>query len=166
MPDAAAPDVRARSYVVTARLRLRSPLDSGVLLAHGDRHAGYVLRVDSGTLVHEYVHAGVRSAVRAASALPIGAWLSAAVVVRRRHLAADVTLLVDGVEVGQGVIPALARARTGYVGVDVGCDRGLTVGDYPGPARFTGDLKRLDIVAESDQWLDKQAIVELEASTG
>jgi arylsulfatase len=166
VPDAAAPDVRARSYVITAHVRLHSATDEGVLLAHGDRHAGYALRVAAGRLVHDYVHAGVRTSTRAAEPLPVDRPVDASVAVRREGAAAAVRLLVDGVEVGSGRIPALARARTGYVGLDVGCDRGLTVGDYTGPARFTGDLRRIEIVAEDDQWLDPVAIVALEASTG
>lgn len=166
VPDAAAPDVRARSYSITAHLRLRDAGDGGVLLAHGDRHAGYALRVEGGSLVHDYVHAGVRTVTRATRTLPFGRPVAASVVVRRQGPAATVTLLIDGAEAGTGQIPALARARTGYVGLDVGCDRGLTVGDYAAPARFSGDLRRVDIEAADDQWLDPLAIVELEASTG
>jgi len=50
--------------------------------------------------------------------------------------------------------------------VDVGCDRGLTVGDYPAPARFTGRLDRIDVHAEDDQWLDPAAVWEIEGATG
>ena len=77
-----------------------------------------------------------------------------------------VTLLVDGAEVGSGALPALARARTGYTGVDVGCDRGLTVGGYDGPARFTGRLARVEIEAADDQVLDEAAIWAIAGTAG
>ena len=166
LPDAAAPDVRGRSYAITASVRLGDPSDAGVLLGHGDRHAGYVLRVADGRLVHEYVADGVRSAVTSLDRVPVDRPVAVEVRVRRTGVGARVTLVVDGVESGTGTIPLLARARIGYTGVDVGCDRGLTVGDYPAPARFTGRLDRIDVHAEDDQWLDPAAVWEIEGATG
>jgi arylsulfatase len=73
---------------------------------------------------------------------------------------------VDGAAVGVGSIPALARVRTGYTGVDVGCDRGLTVGGYDAPARFTGRLSRIEIEAADDQVVDEARIWEIADSAG
>lgn len=166
LPDAAAPDVRGRSYVITAWVTLAVPEDGGVLLAHGDRHAGYAVRVADGRLVHEYAQDGVRSTVTSLHRVPVGRPVALEVRVRRTGASALVTLVVDGHESGTGTIPLLARARVGYTGVDVGCDRGLTVGDYAAPARFTGRLDRIDVRAEDDQWLDLAAAWEIEGATG
>ena len=73
---------------------------------------------------------------------------------------------MDGQAVGTGEIPALARARIGYTGIDMGCDRGSTVGGYAGPARFTGDLLKIEIEADDDQWLDEPMALEIEGATG
>ena len=63
-------------------------------------------------------------------------------------------------------MPVLARARTGYTGVDIGCDRGLTVGGYPAPARFTGRLSRVVIEAADDQLLDEVTVWEIADAAG
>ncbi|WP_395656787.1 hypothetical protein [Nocardioides sp.] len=165
VPDAAAPDVRARSYAIVATATLTRPEEGGVLLAHGDRHAGYVLRVADGRLVHEYAQDGRRSTVTSADVVPLGRPVRLEVHVRRTGGAGVVRLVVDGRDSGHGTISALARARTGYTGVDVGCDRGLTVGDYAAPARFTGRLDRVEVHAEDDQWLDLAAVWEIEGAT-
>jgi hypothetical protein len=166
LPDAAAPDLRARSFCIAADVLLPAAESGGVLISHGDHNGGYALRVDRGHLLHHYVHAGTHTVARSTSPLPIGRRVRLEVQVHRLGASGIVELVVDGCTVGDGVIPALARARTGYTGVDVGCDRGLTVGGYPAPARFTGELRCVQIVAADDQWLDAEAVYEIEASTG
>lgn len=165
LPDAASPDVRGRSHVVAADVWL-APGDGGVLLSHGDRHAGYAVRVEAGRLVHDYAHAGALTTTRSTEPVPVGRWTRVEVRVRRVGEAGTVRLVVDGRTVEMGLLPALARARTGYTGVDVGCDRGLTVGGYAAPARFTGRLVQVDVEAADDQWLDEAAVWEIEGSTG
>lgn len=165
LPDAAAPDVRGRSYEIVATVMLGEG-DHGVLLAHGDRHSGYALRIDGGALVHHYVHAAHLTTLRYDGPLPTGAWVELGVQVDRIGLGATAHLMVDGIAVASGEIPLLARARTGYTGLDVGCDRGMTVAGYPGPARFSGQLRHIVVTAADDQWLDEAAILELEGATG
>lgn len=157
--------MRGRSYTIAAVVQ-RLAGDDGVLIAHGDRHAGYALRIEQGHLVHDYVHAGVHSTTRSSLALPTGRDTTAEVRIRRTGASALVELWVDGAEVGRGAIPQLARARVGYTGVDLGCDRGLTVGGYPQPAQFSGLLRYVDVTVEDDQWLDEAAILDIEGSTG
>lgn len=166
LADAAAPDLRGRSHRITAEVLLPSPEDGGVLISHGDHNAGYSVRVCGGALVHDYVHHGFRSSTRSTHPVPTGRRVRLEVQVRRTHESASVQLLVDGVEAGTGTIPTLARARVGYTGVDVGCDRGLTVGGYPAPSRFTGDLPCVQIEAADDQWLDSEAVYDIEGATG
>jgi len=166
LPDAASPDLRGRSHRIAADVLLRSALDEGVLIAHGDRNAGYAVRVEGGQLVHDYVHAGTHSVARSTIPVPVGRTVRLEARIRRIGEGGAVRLLVDGLDAGGGHIPALARARTGYTGVDVGCDRGLTVGGYPPPARFSGVLRHLEIEAADDQWLDEAAVLEIEGSTG
>ena len=166
LPDACSPDVRGRSYSVHVELRLPDGRSEGVLISHGDRHAGYALRVVDRRVVHHYVHAGIASTHTSTALLPVGDWCSAELQVRREGEGAVVRLLVDGRLAGGGRLPMLARARIGYTGVDVGCDRGVTVGGYAAPARFAGELRRVTVVAQGDQDLDAVAAMLLESATG
>jgi hypothetical protein len=166
LPDAASPDVRGCSYAVCAEVLLPAPFSTGVVLSHGDRHAGYALHVRDGRLVHDYVHAGVRCTLRARAAVPVGRWTSVGLRVRRVGAAGAVTLLVDGQGVAAGVLPLLARARTGYTGVEVGCDRGVPVGEYDAPARFPGTIRRVRVTTADDRWVDEAGAMLLEGATG
>ncbi len=166
LPDAASPDVRGCSYAVRAEVLLPSPAAEGVLISHGDRHAGYSLHVRDGRLWHDYVHAGLRSTLRSRAAVPVGRWTDLELRVRRVGAAGAVTLLVDGRRVASGVLPLLARARTGYTGVDVGCDRGVPVGDYVAPARFPGTIRRVRVTTADDRWVDELGAMLLEGATG
>lgn len=166
LPDAASPDLRGRSYVIRVDLQRLTEQDDGVLIAHGDSHGGYSLRIAGGLLLHHYVHAGTQTVTTSTLRVPVGRRLSVEVRVTREVEAAAVQLVVDGELAGTGSIPAMARARTGYTGVDVGCDRGLTVGGYPEPSSFTGQLWWVDVEAAHDQWLDQAAVLEIETSSG
>lgn len=157
IPDAAAPDVRGRSHAIAAEVILHRPDDGGVLIAHGDRTAGYAVRIVERRLVHHYVHGAGLTTTTSTSTVPWGRAARVEVRIDRRGDGGTVTLLVDGAGIGSGALPVLARARTGYTGVDVGCDRGLTVGGYAAPARFTGRLTRVVIEAADDQLLDEAA---------
>ena len=166
VPDAAAPDVRARSYSIAAEILLVRAGDGGVLISHGDRLSGYSVRVADRRLVHHYVYGGGLSSTVSTSRIPVGTPVRVEVRVTRVGTGGLVTLLVAGADVGSGTIPALARARTGYTGVDVGCDRGRTVAGYAGPARFAGRLGRIDIEAADDQLLDEATMWEIADSAG
>lgn len=166
LPDAASPDVRGCSYSVRAEVLLPVAGSSGVVLSHGDRHAGYSLHVHDGRLAHDYVHAGVRSTLRSRAAVPVGRWTDLELRVRRVGAAGSAVLLVDGLRVASGVLPLLARARTGYTGVDVGCDRGVPVGDYLAPARFPGTIRRVQVTTSDDRWVDEIGAMLLEGATG
>lgn len=166
LPDAASPDVRGCSYAVRVEALLAATGGSGVLLSHGDRHAGYALHVHCGRLVHDYAHAGIRSRLTSRAAVPVDRWTELELRVRRVGAAGAVTLLVDGSHVAAGVLPLLARARTGYTGVDVGCDRGVPVGDYRAPARFPGTIRRVRVTTADDRWVDEIGAMLLEGATG
>jgi hypothetical protein len=166
LPDAASPDVRGCSYSVRAEVLLPPASPGGVLLSHGDRHAGYALHVRKGRLVHDYVHAGVRSTLRSRARVPVGRWTHLELRVLRVGAAGAATLLVDGRPVAYGVLPLLVRARTGYTGLDVGCDRGVPVGDYLAPARFAGTIRRVRVTTADDRWVDELGAMLLEGATG
>ncbi|MGA8257983.1 MAG: hypothetical protein WB767_15545 [Nocardioides sp.] len=159
------PDVRGRSHTIGADVLLPGPGDGGVLIAHGDSVAGYALRIDEGHLIHHYVHRRLATTTRSSHGVPHGRLVRVQAAIVRSGSRALVTLTIDGSPAGEGTIPEMARARTGYTGVDVGCDRGLTVGGYPAPARFTGRLALVDVEGADDQWLDLAAALEIESAT-
>lgn len=166
VPDAAAPDVRGRSHSISTEIVLVHAGDGGVLISHGDRLSGYSVRIADGHLIHHYVHGGGLSSTVSTSRIAVGTPVRVEVRVTRVGVGGLVSLLVDGAEVGSGTIPTLARARTGYTGVDVGSDRGRTVGGYDGPARFAGRLGRIEIDAADDQLLDEATRWEIADSAG
>ncbi len=165
LPDAVSPDVRGRSHTIGAQVLLPDGADGGVLIAHGDSVAGYALRIDGGRLVHHYVHRRRATTTTSSYDVPHGRPVHVQAVVARSGAGAEVTLMIDGAPAGAGSIPEMSRARTGYTGVDVGCDRGLTVGGYRAPARFTGRLSRVDVEGADDQWLDHATALEIEGAT-
>jgi hypothetical protein len=166
VPDAAAPDVRARSHSISTEILLANASDGGVLISHGDRLSGYSVRIADRYLVHHYVYGGGLSSTVSVSRITVGTPVRVEVRVQRVGIGGLVSLFVDGTDVGSGTIPALARARTGYTGVDVACDRGRTVGGYAGPARFSGRLGRIDIEAADDQLLDEATMWDIAGSAG
>jgi hypothetical protein len=171
IPDAAAPDVRGRSHSISASVLLPGPADGGVIVAHGDRTAGYAVRIADGRLLHHYVHGAGLTTTASDRTIAWGETVHLEVRIDRhpdqqQGDGGTVTLLVDGAEAGSGVLPVLARARTGYTGLDVGCDRGLTVGGYAGPARFTGRLSSVLVTAEDDQVLDEAMTWEIAGAAG
>ena len=66
-------------------------------------------------------------------------------------------LSVDNVEVARMDYPATLRGRVSFVGMDVGCDRLVPVGSYPGPFPFTGTLDRVVIELAPEADVDAQA---------
>lgn len=164
LPDAASPDVRGRSHTIGADVVLTDGTDGGVLIAHGDSVAGYALRIDGGRLVHHYVHRRLTTTTTSSYDVPHGRSVQVRAVVARSGGGAEVTLMIDGAPAGVGTIPEMARARTGYTGVDIGCDRGLTVGGYRAPACFTGRLSRVDVECADDQSLDHATALEIEGA--
>jgi arylsulfatase len=165
IPGQAAPDVRGRSYEIRAEVWL-APGDGGTLLAHGDRLAGYALGIRAGRLAHDYVHAGKHTRLIAPEPVPTGCWTAVGVRVTVVGPGAVVALLVDGFVVADGTIPRLCRDRLGCSGLDVGCDRGLTVGGYPAPDRFSGRLRPIVVDGAADQVVDLGGALAVETALG
>ncbi len=53
LPSDVAPDLRSRSYTITAYVDIPTDGAEGVLIAHGDKTSGYSLYVQDGLLVHD-----------------------------------------------------------------------------------------------------------------
>jgi len=167
LPSDVAPDLRSRSYALTARIEPFDPSHSGVLVAHGDVTCGYSLFVRDGHLVHDLNIGGTHQLVTSDQAVPAGA---TSLGFRMQRSEGDGpfphgvgTLLVDGEPVGRMETDQIFWLMISWSGLDIGLDRGTTVADYDltgrhvGPFEFTGHLVDVTVELDDDQDVDHDA---------
>jgi len=156
LPTDVAPDVRSRSYRITAEVVIPEDGATGVLIAHGDATTGYSLYVEDGRLIHDLNIGGSHQVVESDRPVPVG----------RHDLIFELTR-TDGVGVGRLFIDEdeCGRMETkdtfftmvSFSGLDIGHDRSSPVGRYESPNSFTGDLRRVIVEMEPDQDIDHEA---------
>jgi arylsulfatase A-like enzyme len=167
LPSDVAPDLRSRSYTLTARIAPFETGTEGVLIAHGDATCGYSLFVRDGHLVHDLNIGGTHQLVSSAAPITTGA---TEVTFRMQRGPGNGpfphgvgTLLVDGVEVGRMVTDQIFWLMISWSGLDIGLDRGTTVADYDhsgthlGPFTYTGGLIEVTVDLDDDQDVDHDA---------
>ncbi len=173
LPTDVAPDLRSRSYTITAEIDLRG-LDvaggaaDGVIVAHGDATGGYSLFVRDGHLVHDLNVGGEAQLLVSPEVLPADRLVVGLRMDRRQEPFEPVkgiaTMLVDGAEVATMATDRTFFVMVSWSGLDVGLDRGTTVSDYDrsgrhvGPATFGGRLRRVIVDLHDDQALDHDAV--------
>jgi arylsulfatase len=147
-----APDLRGRSWSVTADVTRASASDGGVVLAFGGRFAGYALYVHEGCLRFHYNYAGEeRTTITAVEPLPAGAHRVGASFTLTPDGGADVFLAVDGHEAGHGHVPHAMHNIT-HETFDLGCDLYTPVSeDYASPGTFQGTLQKVTLEAAPRQ---------------
>ncbi len=167
LPSDVAPDLRSRSYSLTARVEPFEPGTTGVLLAHGDATCGYSLFVRDGHLVHDLNIGGTHQLVTSSQPIPTGATELAFKMQRGPgdgpfpHGVG--TLWADGVEVGRMETEQIFWLMISWSGLDIGLDRGTTVADYDrsgrhvGPFSYTGSLIDVVVDLDNDQEVDHDA---------
>jgi arylsulfatase len=160
LPTDVAPDVRSRSFVIEAHVRLAEG-DEGVLIAHGDATCGYSLFIRAGRLTYD-MNVGGRHAVVASDPLPLDGHRRLGVAVKASAGKRVITLLVDGAAVGAGETELGFHNFVSWSGLDIGFDRGSPVGDYAAPFAFTGRLKKVTVSMDTDQALDAAALADAE----
>lgn len=167
LPSDVAPDLRSRSYTLTARIEPFEPGTEGVLIAHGDATCGYSLFVRDGLLVHDLNIGGTHQLVSSEAAIPAGA---IELTFRMQRSPGDGpfphgvgTLLIDGAEVGRMATDQIFWLMISWSGLDIGLDRGTTVADYDnsgrhvGPFAYTGTLVVVTVDLDDDQEVDHDA---------
>lgn len=167
LPSDVAPDLRSRSYTVTAEVEPLDGSEEGVLIAHGDATCGYSLFLRDGHLVHDLNIGGTHQVVTSTNRVPDGATTLA---FRMERSPGDGpfphgvgTLLVDGEPAGTMETDQIFWLMISWSGLDIGLDRGTTVADYDrtgrysGPFEFTGSLRRVVVELDNDQDLDHEA---------
>jgi arylsulfatase len=167
LPSDVAPDLRSRSYSITAEVDVPDGGAEGVLIAHGDATCGYSLFVADGHLVHDLNIGGKHQLVRSDRPVPVGQRSTLEFRMTRSEgdgpfPTGTGTLLINGDPVGSMETDRIFWLMISWSGLDVGFDRGTTVSDYDGTGRhigpfaFTGRLDKVTVVLEPDQDVDHE----------
>ncbi|MEO6397015.1 MAG: arylsulfatase, partial [Tepidiformaceae bacterium] len=154
IPRAAAPDIRNRSYSITAEVEIPEGGAEGVLVAQGDWCGGYALYVRDGLLVHDYNFVNRHYLVRSNQPILPG----------RRELRFEMrktgayqgegTLYIDGAACGSVEMPQTYRAQASFIGLEVGQAPRPSVGEFAAPYPFTGTLHGVIFELGDDQQVD------------
>ncbi|MGH1504264.1 MAG: arylsulfatase [Acidimicrobiales bacterium] len=167
LPSDVAPDLRSRSYDLTALIEPFEPGTEGVLIAHGDATSGYSLFVRDDRLVHDLNIGGHHHVVTSDGPIPAGA-TSLGFSMRRSpgdgpFPEGTGTLVIDGRPDASMTTDHIFWLMISWSGLDIGLDRGTTVADYDGsgdhlgPFVFTGGLLEVRVDLDPDQSIDHDA---------
>ena len=160
LPTDVSPDVRSRSFVIEAHVRME-PNDQGVLIAHGDATCGYSLFVRNGCLTYD-MNVGGRHATTSTSGPFTAGHIRLGVAVKNDVGKRLITLLIDGAPVASSETDLGFHNFISWSGLDIGRDRGSPVADYVAPFAFTGLLKKVTVTMDADQVLDGDSVGEAE----
>jgi arylsulfatase len=159
VPEAAAVNVRNRSYTIAAEVNVQTPEVEGVLFAHGCQFGGHSLYVKDGLLKYAYNFCGiVEQKVESSAKVPTGKHVLSAAFVREGKdmpTHGTLTLYIDDKAVGSAQI----KTQPGNFslvgeGLCVGRDGGEPVAqEYAGdaPFRFVGGTIKQVIVDVSGE---------------
>ncbi|MGI8970751.1 MAG: sulfatase/phosphatase domain-containing protein, partial [Dehalococcoidia bacterium] len=164
IPHATAPDIKNRSYSITAEVEVPEGGAEGVLIAQGDNCGGYALYLKDGHLVHDYNFVGRHHLVRSSVPVPAGRRQLRFRMIKTGEFAGRGALFIDGEAAGEIEIPQTYRAQTSFIGLEVGRAPSPAVSDFVAPFPFTGRLESVLVELDDDQRRDPEA--ELEAKVG
>ncbi len=154
IPRAAAPDLRNRSYVITAEVEIPATGAEGVLVAQGDWCGGYALYIKDGHLIHDYNFVNEHFVVRSDRPVPVGRCELRYAMTKTGEFAGEGVLSINGMECGRITLPQTYRAQTSFIGLEVGRAPKPAVSDFEAPFPFTGALHRVVFELEDDQTVD------------
>jgi len=149
IPEGAAPDVKNKSFRITASVVLPKGNEQGVVVTQGGLSAGYALMFKAGKPVFHYNWLNIAHyEIAAKDALPPG---KHTVVFDFKYDGGGIgkggtgTLIVDGRQVAQGRIPNTVPVRFTFDETfDIGEDTGTPVSeDYDVPFKFTGKIEKV-----------------------
>jgi hypothetical protein len=149
IPEGAAPDVKNKSFRITADVVFHKGDEHGIVVTQGGLSAGYALLFRGGKPIFHYNRANVAHfSIAAKEPLSTGRHR---VVFDFKYDGRGVgkggtgTLNADGKQIAQGRVEATMPYRfSGDETFDVGEDTGTPVSeDYDVPFRFTGDIEKV-----------------------
>ena len=161
IPEGAAPDLKNKSFTISARVDVSKAPAQGVIATQGGLFGGWALYVDEGKPVYFYNEANLSHAT-VASPRVMGTGKHT-VVLSFRYDGGGVgkggvaTMTVDGEKVAEGRVERTLPYRISIdESFDVGEDSGTPVNHrYDVPFRFTGTIEQLTVdlgqVAKADQ---------------
>ena len=152
--QAAAPDIRNRSYRITAHVELPAGGASGVLIAQGDWCGGYALYLQDGHLVHDYNFVNRHHIVRSTRPVPAGCCELAYEMTKTGEYRGEGTLLINGERCGTVVLPQTYRAQSSFIGLEIGRAPKPSVGEFEAPFAFSGVLHKVVFELADDQVTD------------
>jgi len=144
-----APIVCGFSHEIAIELVRHPGRGDGVLLAHGSKHAGYVLHVRDGALVYEQSLLPWLERIAPPDLLPEGpSTIRYVQEMTSRPFDGKGTLLVNGRTVAEHVFTRVLFS-TSYDGFSLGADLGNQVSTlYRGPNPFQGEIVRVRITVD------------------
>jgi arylsulfatase len=147
----ATPNIRDRSYQITAQIDRADTSEEGALVACGARTGGYALYIQGNHLFYEYNFVGRPTVIKSNTPLPAGACSLGMRFEKNGRNMGVVTLLLDGTIIGEGELEMLPW-RQSLMGLDVGADRGFSISPaYASPFEFQGTLHFVDYDLGDDQ---------------
>lgn len=154
LPSDVAPDLRSRSYSISAHIDVPESGCEGVLISHGDLTSGYSLFVRDGHLEHDLNIGGTHQMLRSDRPVPPGRHV-VGVEMKRKGNEGTLTMFIDDQVVGTMTTNNIFWILISWSGLDIGLDRGTTVSPlYRSPFEFTGHLTKVVVDLAEDQVLD------------
>lgn len=153
LPSDVAPDLRSRSYTISAYIDVPDEGCEGVLVAHGDLTSGYSLFVRDGHLEHDLNIGGTHQMLRSDRPVPPGRHI-VGVRMKRNGNEGTLAMFIDDVVVGTMTTNNIFWILISWSGLDIGLDRGTPVSNYESPFAFTGHLTKVVVDLDADQVLD------------
>ena len=142
------PDLRERSWTLSADVNGVGATTGGVIAAFGGRFAGWSLYAHAGRLVFHYNYAGIERTTVTSEDAFAGARQAGLSFTRTADGGADVVLSINGRTTGHGHVPRVLL-NISHETFDLGCDLYTPVSeDYRAPALFSASLSRVVIDAE------------------
>lgn len=150
VPPIGVPAVGNRSFELHAEVE-RGEGDDGVLVAHGGVGGGYAWYVQDGYAVVEYDCGGDRTRLVSDVVVPTGASHVGLRFDRTGTLRGDLTLLIDGQEVGSVAVPRTLGVVGSTGGFQIGSDTQSPASpNYDAPFTFQGDIGRVTVQLGDD----------------
>lgn len=162
IPEGSAPDVKNKSFALTAVVNVEGKDTKGVLCTHGGRFCGYALYMLDGKPMFHYNLADVEHySVKGPDVLEPGEHV---ITLDFRYDGGGVgkggtaTLSVDGTVVAKEKLPKTIAFRMSLDETfDVGEDTGTAVcDDYQVPFKFTGELERVQVRLSEEKLTEEQ----------
>lgn len=150
LPDAAiGPDLFNRSFRITACVDEFKADDQGVLLAIGERFAGFTFFVADGQLVFDYNASGRHSVLTAPVSVGESAALFEVAVQDIEPGTAKAALFIDGEPAADGIVAPTLLTGVSLPGIQCGRSYLTPVSDrYGYPFAFSGNLRSVTVTLE------------------